>query len=56
MWLHTRNRQNQIVFSHFHVEQLREQQLRVEVYFPTEKTGSAADLLFLKLHLSHVMI
>jgi hypothetical protein len=56
MWLQTRNRQNQTVFSHFHIEHLHEQQLRVEVDFPIEKTGSVADFLFLKLHFSHVMI
>jgi hypothetical protein len=56
MWLQTRNRQNQIVFSHFHVEHFHKQQLRAEVYFPIEKTDSAAELLFSKLNLSHVMI
>jgi len=49
MWLQTRNMQNQIVFSHFHIEHLNEQQLRVEVYFPIEKTASAADLPVLKV-------
>lgn len=40
----------------FPCENLHEQNLRVEVYFPIEKTGSAAGFLFLKLHLRHVMI
>lgn len=51
MWLQTRNRQNQTVCSHFHIEHLHEQQFRVEVYFPIEKTTSAADIPLLKVTL-----